>query len=159
MARPTSTPGAATAAYPAQTSSNEASAKYPSPPRQRRPTSQHAGGTAASTSSAAAPNSRQQARPTATQQQSTAPPRRNDRNAGDKEKDDKDPKTIGPWKIGRTIGKGSSGRVKIAKHSVTGQYAAVKIVPKHALISSRMSINEAGAKVCLPTCPDHTCCE
>jgi len=54
---------------------------------------------------------------------------------------------IGPWRIGRTIGKGSSGRVKIAKHSITGQYAAVKIVPKHALISSRMSINEAGAKV------------
>lgn len=54
---------------------------------------------------------------------------------------------IGPWRIGRTIGKGSSGRVKIAKHSKTGQYAAVKIVPKHALVSSRMSINEAGAKV------------
>lgn len=54
---------------------------------------------------------------------------------------------IGPWRIGRTIGKGSSGRVKIAKHAQTGQYAAVKIVPKHALMSSRMSINEAGAKV------------
>ena len=54
---------------------------------------------------------------------------------------------IGPWRIGRTIGKGSSGRVKIAKHVQTGQYAAVKIVPKNALISSRMSISEAGAKV------------
>ena len=156
MARPTST-GPAVGIYPVQASSNEASAKYPSPPRQRRPTSHHAGGAAASTSSAAAPNSRQQARPTSTQQQSTAPPRRNDRNASDKEKDDKDPKTIGPWRIGRTIGKGSSGRVKIAKHSVTGQYAAVKIVPKHALISSRMSINEAGAKVCLLHASAFTC--
>lgn len=40
----------------------------------------------------------------------------------------------------------SSGRVKIAKHAVTGQLAAIKIVPKHALINSRMSINEAGNK-------------
>jgi len=75
-----------------------------------------------------------------------------------------DPKVIGPWRIGKTIGKGASGkfttsvlwpwvpsltsgRVKIAKHSKTGQYAAIKIVSKHALMfSSRMSITEAGAK-------------
>ncbi|WVR05278.1 hypothetical protein IAU60_002290 [Kwoniella sp. DSM 27419] len=58
-----------------------------------------------------------------------------------------DPKVIGPWRIGRTIGKGASGRVKIAKHSKTGQYAAIKIVPKHALLmTSRMSMSEAGAK-------------
>ncbi|KAK4686621.1 serine/threonine-protein kinase HSL1, negative regulator of Swe1 kinase, partial [Tremellales sp. Uapishka_1] len=58
-----------------------------------------------------------------------------------------DPKVIGPWRIGRTIGKGASGRVKIAKHCKTGQYAAIKIVPKHSLLmSSRMSVSEAGAK-------------
>ncbi|KAK8869825.1 hypothetical protein IAR55_000393 [Kwoniella newhampshirensis] len=58
-----------------------------------------------------------------------------------------DPKVIGPWRIGRTIGKGASGRVKIAKHSKTGQYAAIKIVPKHALLmTSRMSMSEAGVK-------------
>ncbi|WWD10158.1 hypothetical protein V865_008292 [Kwoniella europaea PYCC6329] len=58
-----------------------------------------------------------------------------------------DPKVIGPWRIGRTIGKGASGRVKIAKHSKTGQYAAIKIVPKHALMmTSRMSMSDAGAK-------------
>ncbi|WRT67120.1 uncharacterized protein IL334_004086 [Kwoniella shivajii] len=58
-----------------------------------------------------------------------------------------DPKVIGPWRIGRTIGKGASGRVKIAKHSKTGQYAAIKIVPKHAfLMNSRMSMSDAGAK-------------
>jgi serine/threonine protein kinase len=54
---------------------------------------------------------------------------------------------IGPWRIGRTIGKGSSGRVKIAKNTFSGEYAAVKIVPKHALLNSRMSVNQAGAKV------------
>ncbi|KAI0251441.1 kinase-like domain-containing protein [Lactifluus subvellereus] len=51
-----------------------------------------------------------------------------------------DPKVIGLWKIGRTIGKGSSGRVRIARHSKTGQYAAIKIVSKTALVNSRRSI-------------------
>ena len=37
---------------------------------------------------------------------------------------------VGPWRLGRTLGRGSSGRVRLAKHSVTGQLAAVKIVPK-----------------------------
>ncbi|TYJ51443.1 hypothetical protein B9479_007986 [Cryptococcus floricola] len=53
---------------------------------------------------------------------------------------------IGQWRIGRTIGKGSSGRVKIAKHAVTGKYAAIKIVPKGLILNSRMSMSEAGAK-------------
>ncbi|WVR03489.1 hypothetical protein IAU60_000480 [Kwoniella sp. DSM 27419] len=57
-----------------------------------------------------------------------------------------DAKTIGQWRIGRTIGKGSSGRVKIAKHSVTGKYAAIKIVPKGLILTSRMSMSEAGAR-------------
>ncbi|GAA6047066.1 hypothetical protein JCM3770_004179 [Rhodotorula araucariae] len=41
-----------------------------------------------------------------------------------------EPTMVGPWRIGRTVGEGSSGRVKLVKHKVTGQYAAVKIVPK-----------------------------
>ncbi|EIW67971.1 hypothetical protein TREMEDRAFT_11764, partial [Tremella mesenterica DSM 1558] len=53
---------------------------------------------------------------------------------------------IGQWRIGRTIGKGSSGRVKIAKHAITGKYAAIKIVPKGMIIESRMSVSEAGVK-------------
>jgi serine/threonine-protein kinase HSL1 (negative regulator of Swe1 kinase) len=68
---------------------------------------------------------------------------------------------VGNWRIGRTIGKGSSGmyplanvngitdiqgRVKIAKHAITGKYAAIKIVPKQALVESRMSMSEAGAR-------------
>ncbi|KAI5956328.1 HSL1 [Candida jiufengensis] len=37
---------------------------------------------------------------------------------------------IGPWKLGRTLGRGSTGRVRLAKNIETGQLAAVKIVPK-----------------------------
>lgn len=69
-----------------------------------------------------------------------------------------DPKRIGMWKIGRTIGKGSSGmsasgsaldhhltkftsgRVRIARHSKSGQYAAVKIISKISL-PSQVSLN------------------
>ncbi|ODV90728.1 hypothetical protein CANCADRAFT_24884, partial [Tortispora caseinolytica NRRL Y-17796] len=42
---------------------------------------------------------------------------------------------IGPWRLGKTLGRGSSGRVRLAKHMVTGQLAAVKIVPKANLQS------------------------
>ncbi len=68
---------------------------------------------------------------------------------------------IGPWKVGRTIGKGASGeyfrtternvknthaikspgRVKIARHAKTGKYAAVKIISKTQLANSRRSIH------------------
>ncbi|KAG8856360.1 hypothetical protein FRB91_000881 [Serendipita sp. 411] len=51
-----------------------------------------------------------------------------------------DPKIIGSWKLGKTIGKGSSGRVKLARHLKTGEFAAVKIVSKEALVTSRMSM-------------------
>ncbi|KAJ7449622.1 Pkinase-domain-containing protein [Mycena latifolia] len=54
-----------------------------------------------------------------------------------------DPKRIGMWKIGRTIGTGSSGRVRIARNSKTGQYAAIKIVSKTSLDSTR-SLNHLG---------------
>lgn len=37
---------------------------------------------------------------------------------------------IGPWQLGRTLGKGSTGRVRLAKHAITGQSAAIKIVSK-----------------------------
>ena len=35
---------------------------------------------------------------------------------------------IGPWQLGRTLGKGSSARVRLCRHNVTNQLAAVKIV-------------------------------
>ncbi|KAH3899582.1 protein kinase GIN4 SCDLUD_003862 [Saccharomycodes ludwigii] len=37
---------------------------------------------------------------------------------------------IGPWLLGKTLGFGSSGRVRMASHERTGQQAAVKIVSK-----------------------------
>lgn len=37
---------------------------------------------------------------------------------------------VGPWRLGKTIGKGSSGRVRKARHAITGQDAAIKIVSK-----------------------------
>lgn len=51
-----------------------------------------------------------------------------------------DPKNIGPWILGECVGKGASGRVKIARHCHTGQLAAVKILPIAPLASSRASI-------------------
>ncbi|KAH8829040.1 hypothetical protein DL96DRAFT_1696038 [Flagelloscypha sp. PMI_526] len=50
-----------------------------------------------------------------------------------------DPVNIGPWILGECIGKGASGRVKIARHCHTGQLAAVKILPISPLASSRNS--------------------
>ncbi|ODQ49393.1 hypothetical protein PICMEDRAFT_57440 [Pichia membranifaciens NRRL Y-2026] len=40
---------------------------------------------------------------------------------------------VGPWRLGRTLGKGSTGRVRLAKHTTTGQLAAIKIVPKNII--------------------------
>lgn len=45
---------------------------------------------------------------------------------------------VGPWQLGRTLGKGATGRVRLAKHAMTGQVAAIKIVSKKsaALVQS-----------------------
>ncbi|CCU82277.1 BR serine/threonine-protein kinase/Kcc4 [Blumeria hordei DH14] len=37
---------------------------------------------------------------------------------------------VGPWILGKTLGKGSTARVRLAHHELTGQQAAVKIVQK-----------------------------
>jgi serine/threonine-protein kinase HSL1 (negative regulator of Swe1 kinase) len=37
---------------------------------------------------------------------------------------------IGPWQLGKTLGKGATARVRQARHAVTGQLAAIKIVQK-----------------------------
>ncbi len=42
-------------------------------------------------------------------------------------------KYIGPYVIGRTIGKGLLGKIKICKHSLTDQNVAIKIFKKHEL--------------------------
>ncbi|ANB13774.1 protein kinase HSL1 [Sugiyamaella lignohabitans] len=50
---------------------------------------------------------------------------------------------VGPWRLGRTLGRGSSGRVRLAKHSLTGQLAAVKIVPKEIVVGGGSAGNGA----------------
>lgn len=40
------------------------------------------------------------------------------------------PQKIGPWKLGKTLGRGATGRVLLGVHQSTGQKAAVKVVLK-----------------------------
>lgn len=44
---------------------------------------------------------------------------------------------IGPWQLGRTLGKGSSARVRLARHRVTHQSVAVKIIAKRTAYLSQ----------------------
>ncbi len=37
---------------------------------------------------------------------------------------------IGPWQLGRTIGRGGCSRVRLVRHSGTGQFGAAKIISK-----------------------------
>ncbi|KAI9809096.1 MAG: hypothetical protein M1825_002385 [Sarcosagium campestre] len=39
---------------------------------------------------------------------------------------------VGPWRLGKTLGRGATARVRLAKHAITGQLAAVKIISKAA---------------------------
>lgn len=57
-----------------------------------------------------------------------------------------DPNYIGQWIIGECVGKGASGRVRIAKHRRTGQLAAIKILPLQPLVNSRASLATQLAK-------------
>ncbi|KAK9464289.1 kinase-like domain-containing protein [Lipomyces arxii] len=51
---------------------------------------------------------------------------------------------VGPWRLGRTLGRGSSGRVRLAKHSKTGMLAAVKIVPKSVNLDDQSDDSSGG---------------
>ncbi|KAI9846471.1 MAG: hypothetical protein M1838_001255 [Thelocarpon superellum] len=42
---------------------------------------------------------------------------------------------VGPWQLGATLGRGATARVRKARHAVTGQAAAIKIVSKAAAAS------------------------
>lgn len=57
-----------------------------------------------------------------------------------------DPQLVGPWVLGECVGKGASGRVRIAKHRHTGQLAAVKILPMIPAFNSRHSIKTRHTK-------------
>ena len=39
-------------------------------------------------------------------------------------------KYVGPWELGRTLGKGATGHVRLCRHAATGQLAAAKVVNK-----------------------------
>lgn len=57
-----------------------------------------------------------------------------------------DPHFVGPWILGECIGKGASGRVRIARHRQTGQLAAVKILPLMPAFNSQQSIRTRHVK-------------
>ncbi|KAI1392069.1 Pkinase-domain-containing protein [Hypoxylon trugodes] len=38
---------------------------------------------------------------------------------------------VGPWELGKTLGAGSAARVRLVRHNITGQLAAVKILSRH----------------------------
>lgn len=51
---------------------------------------------------------------------------------------------IGPWRLGKTLGRGATARVRLARHVQTGQDAAVKIVQK-----KNAQISQAGSLAAL----------
>ncbi|KAJ1306225.1 hypothetical protein OPQ81_010932 [Rhizoctonia solani] len=57
-----------------------------------------------------------------------------------------DPAEIGPWILGDMIGKGSSGRVKLGKHKYSGKIAAIKIISKNPVLTSKQTLAEMSAK-------------
>ncbi|KAI7817200.1 kinase-like domain-containing protein [Gamsiella multidivaricata] len=50
------------------------------------------------------------------------------------------PEHVGPYLLGRTLGKGSSGCVKLARHRKTGEQVAVKIISK-ASLANKAAVN------------------
>lgn len=51
---------------------------------------------------------------------------------------------IGPWRLGKTLGRGATARVRLARHVQTGHEAAVKIVQK-----KNAQISQAGSLAAL----------
>ncbi|KAH3663719.1 hypothetical protein OGAPHI_005120 [Ogataea philodendri] len=51
-------------------------------------------------------------------------------------------KSIGDWDFAKTIGAGSMGKVKLARHRVTNEICAVKVVPRAAKIWQRQHVND-----------------
>ncbi|KAJ6262115.1 Serine/threonine-protein kinase [Drechslerella dactyloides] len=58
-----------------------------------------------------------------------------------------DRQIIGLWRLGRTLGEGGSGHVRLAKHQKTGKFAAIKIISKNLRQNTTTSITEAGLDV------------
>ncbi|GME84962.1 unnamed protein product [Ambrosiozyma monospora] len=51
-------------------------------------------------------------------------------------------KAIGDWDFAKTIGAGSMGKVKLARHRVTNEICAVKIIPRAVKIWQRQHAND-----------------
>ncbi|QPG73653.1 hypothetical protein FOA43_000965 [Brettanomyces nanus] len=51
-------------------------------------------------------------------------------------------KSIGDWDFCKTIGAGSMGKVKLARHRVTGEICAIKVVPRASKIWQRQHVND-----------------
>ena len=64
---------------------------------------------------------------------------------------------IGPWQLGRTLGKGSTGRVRLAKHAITGQSAAIKIVSKKSAAMTQSQSIAAIDRSLYPSSTAGTC--
>ncbi|KAL0484249.1 SNF1-related protein kinase catalytic subunit alpha [Acrasis kona] len=45
---------------------------------------------------------------------------------------------IGSYRLGKTLGEGSFGKVKLAEHEITGHKVAVKILNRQKIKSSKM---------------------
>ncbi|CAI6425404.1 CBM_HP2_G0010740.mRNA.1.CDS.1 [Saccharomyces cerevisiae] len=58
--------------------------------------------------------------------------------------------TIGPWKLGETLGLGSTGKVQLARNGSTGQEAAVKVISKAVFNTGNVS----GTSIVGSTTPD-----
>ncbi|KAF3120446.1 hypothetical protein TWF703_002604 [Orbilia oligospora] len=55
--------------------------------------------------------------------------------------------TVGPWRLGRALGEGASGRVCLGKHQKTGRFAAIKVINKTKAQGTTTSIQEAGCDI------------
>ncbi|KAH7108311.1 Pkinase-domain-containing protein [Auriculariales sp. MPI-PUGE-AT-0066] len=55
--------------------------------------------------------------------------------------DHDEPRRLGMWVFGETVGKGASGRVRIVQHLRTGRIAAAKIIPMEFIKQSRINID------------------
>ncbi|RVD86693.1 uncharacterized protein DFL_004956 [Arthrobotrys flagrans] len=54
---------------------------------------------------------------------------------------------VGPWRLGRALGEGASGRVCLGKHQKTGRFAAIKVINKDKTRGTTTSIQEAGCDI------------
>lgn len=52
---------------------------------------------------------------------------------------DNNPVMLGPYKLGKTLGIGAFGKVKLAHHTSTGQKVAIKILNKEKIKSMDMT--------------------